>query len=184
MKIYTKTGDKGTSSLLGGTRVSKSNERLEAYGTTDELNSFIALLLSKITDKHPAFSLLRKSQSLLFEIGASLATEENKQHLYQPSLTEQDITDLESAMDQMTEGLPVQKYFILPAPQESVALAHVCRTVCRRAERSVIAIPEHTLLHPLLIPYLNRLSDYFFVLSRQLSKDTDTDEVYWIPDKK
>lgn len=184
MKIYTKTGDKGTSSLLGGTRVSKSHERLEAYGTTDELNSFIALLLSKIPAHHTAYSILRNAQSLLFEIGASLATEENKQHLYQPNLSENNILELENSMDQMTENLPIQKHFILPAPQESVALAHVCRTICRRAERAVIAIPDKASFHPLLIPYLNRLSDYFFVLSRQLSKDTSTEEVYWIPEKK
>ncbi|MCU0416011.1 MAG: cob(I)yrinic acid a,c-diamide adenosyltransferase [Cytophagaceae bacterium] len=183
MKIYTKTGDKGTSSLLGGTRVTKDDIRLEAYGTTDELNATLALLRSKIPVATKGYSELEKAQWLLFEIGAALATESNKQHLYTASLSEEHIEQLEKCMDEMTELLPIQKYFVLPPPIESVALAHVSRTICRRSERLIVRLQQQEAIHPLIIPYLNRLSDFLFVLSRYLNLLSGSEESYWMPEK-
>ncbi len=183
MKIYTKGGDKGKTSLLGGTRVPKYHVRIEAYGSTDELNSHIGLLIEELPANSDQKEILKTVQYKIFELGASLATEQNKQNLYAPDLKELHIQQLESAIDAMQLALPEQKYFILPGGHKSVALAHICRTVCRRAERQVTLLNDTEPVHPVILPYLNRLSDYLFVLSRKLAKDSGAEEVYWIPEK-
>jgi len=183
MKIYTKGGDKGKTSLLGGTRVSKHHVRIEAYGTTDELNSVIGLLIEELPLNSDQKEILKNVQYKIFELGASLATEQDKQELYAPDLTELHIHQLEEAIDVMQLVLPVQKYFILPGGHKSVAMAHLCRTVCRRAERQVVLLNDSEPVHPVILPYLNRLSDYLFVVSRKLAQDFGADEVFWIPEK-
>lgn len=176
MKIYTKTGDDGTTGLFGGKRVSKDDLRIEAYGTVDELNSFIGHLL----DHDHTNLLLQTIQHRLFTIGSSLAADPEKQ-LITPDITTEDIEALEHAMDHMQEKLPDLKHFILPGGHPSVSAAHVCRTVCRRAERRCISLSRESPLDPLIIRYLNRLSDYFFVLGRMLSHHHDVPEVKWEP---
>ena len=183
MKIYTKKGDQGKTSLLGGTKVPKDHARIEAYGSTDELNSFIGLLLEELPAGSDQKNILKTVQYIIFEIGASLATEADKSHLYEANLTEAQIQQLEQVIDAMQEVLPVQKYFVLPGGYKSVALAHVCRTVCRRAERQVVYLNNSESINPLILIYLNRLSDYLFVLSRKLAMDFGAEEVYWIPEK-
>jgi cob(I)alamin adenosyltransferase len=183
MKIYTKGGDKGKTSLLGGTRVSKHHARIEAYGTTDELNSVIGLLIEELPSDSDHKQILKTVQYKIFELGSSLATEQDKQQLYTPDLKEAHIVQLEEAIDTMQLVLPVQKYFVLPGGHRSVATAHLCRTVCRRAERQVVFLNESEPVHPVILPYLNRLSDYLFVLSRKLAQDFGADEVFWIPEK-
>ena len=183
MKIYTKGGDKGKTSLLGGTRVSKYHDRIEAYGSTDELNSCIGLLIEELPAGSDQKELLKRVQYKIFELGASLATEQDKQQLYAPDLKESHVHELESAIDAMQLVLPEQKYFVLPGGHKSVAMAHLCRTVCRRAERQVVLLNETEPLHPVILPYLNRLSDYLFVVSRKLALDFGVEEVHWIPEK-
>ena len=183
MKIYTKGGDKGKTSLLGGTRVAKYNDRIEAYGTTDELNSCIALLIEELPPNSDQKDLLKEVQYKIFELGASLATEQDKQKLYAPNLKEEHIKKLENAIDVMQAVLPELKYFVLPGGHKSVAMAHLCRTVCRRAERQVVLLHDAEPVHPIILPYLNRLSDYLFVVSLKLAFDFNVEEVYWIPEK-
>ena len=183
MKIYTKGGDKGKTSLLGGTRVPKHHIRIEAYGSTDELNSCIGLLIEELHAQSDQRVILKTVQYKLFELGASLATETNKQQLYAPDLKESLIQQLEDAIDAMQAVLPEQKYFVLPGGHKSVAMAHLCRTVCRRAERQVVLLNETEPVHTLILPFLNRLSDYLFVVSRKLAQDFGADEVFWIPEK-
>lgn len=183
MKIYTKGGDKGKTSLLGGTRVAKHHIRIEAYGSTDELNSCIGLLIEELPALSDQRAVLKTIQYKLFELGASLATEADKQQLYAPDLKESLIQQLEDAIDAMQAVLPEQKYFVLPGGHKSVAMAHLCRTVCRRAERHVVLVNETEPVHALILPFLNRLSDYLFVLSRKLAQDFGADEVFWIPEK-
>src|SRR6187402_3278730 len=183
MKIYTKGGDKGKTSLLGGTRVAKYHDRIEAYGSTDELNSCIGLLIEELPKNSDQKELLKNIQYKIFELGASLATEQDKQLLYAPDLKEAHIQQLEEAIDAMQAVLPKQKYFVLPGGHKSVAMAHLCRTVCRRAERQVVLFNETEPVHPVILPYLNRLSDYLFVVSRKLALDFGVEEVYWIPEK-
>ncbi len=180
MKIYTKTGDKGQTSLLGGTRVSKGHERIEAYGTVDELNSWIGLL----RDQHVNLSRapeLKAIQDLLFTIGATLATEPSKSNIIRPDVTEADIEQLEHAMDMMDSQIEPLRNFILPGGHQSVSFAHLARTVCRRAERQVIRLNDHDPVDGLVIQYLNRLSDYLFVLGRLMTKDLGVQEVVWAP---
>lgn len=183
MKIYTKGGDKGKTSLLGGTRVPKHHMRIEAYGSTDELNSCIGLLIEELPGDSNQKEILKTVQYKIFELGASLATESDKQDLYSPNLNESHIKQLEEAIDAMQAVLPEQKYFVLPGGHKSIAIAHLCRTVCRRAERQVTLLHESESTHPIILPYLNRLSDYLFVVSRKLAQDYGVDEVYWIPEK-
>ena len=184
MKIYTKKGDQGKTSLLGGTKVPKYHVRIEAYGSTDELNSFIGLLIEELPTNSDQKAILKMVQYTIFEIGASLATEQDKAHLYEANLKDSQILQLEQAIDAMQEVLPVQKYFVLPGGHKSVALAHVCRTVCRRAERQVVELSNAETINPIILIYLNRLSDYLFVLSRKLAQDFGAEEVYWIPEGK
>jgi cob(I)alamin adenosyltransferase len=184
LKIYTKTGDKGKTSLIGGTKVPKSHIRIGAYGTVDELNAFIGLLGDQFADTHGR-EILREIQDRLFTIGSSLACDpENEITMKIPDLRESDILLLENEIDSMNEKLPEMKSFILPGGNISVSTAHICRTVCRRAERVVVELNEiESLAQPLIIKYLNRLSDYLFVLARYVGMQVGAAEVKWTPRK-
>jgi cob(I)alamin adenosyltransferase len=179
MKIYTKTGDKGTTGLFGGKRVDKDDIRIEAYGTVDELNSFIGHLIALAE----ASKTLNTIQHRLFTIGSSLASDPNKS-LITPDILESDIQLLEHEIDQMNESLPPLRAFILPGGSQSVAIAHQCRTITRRSERRVISLSKVSNIDPLIIQYLNRLSDYFFVYARFLAKEEGVEEVEWHPRSK
>ncbi|MES2646547.1 MAG: cob(I)yrinic acid a,c-diamide adenosyltransferase [Bacteroidota bacterium] len=181
-KIYTKTGDAGKTSLIGGTKVSKSHLRIESYGTVDELNSHIGLLRDQLSDEQ-SIKLLKEIQDRLFTIGSSLACDPDKEPLMKiPDLAETDITLLETEIDRMNEALPPMKHFILPGGNLAASQAHVCRCVCRRAERLCVNLQEHeTFVDQLVIIYLNRLSDYLFMLSRYISHLAGADEIIWKP---
>lgn len=179
MKIYTKGGDKGKTSLYGGTRISKSHFRIDSYGHVDELNSFLGLLINKIPSSDQE-DLLNRIQQQLFVIGSHLAAG-NDHDFTLPVIEPHFITDLELAIDKMNEELETLKHFVLPGGSESISLAHVCRTVTRRAERGIVALNEHEAVEAIIIQYMNRLSDYFFILSRYIAKLEDVDEVKWIP---
>ncbi|MDR9398041.1 cob(I)yrinic acid a,c-diamide adenosyltransferase [Salibacter sp.] len=183
MKIYTRSGDKGQTSLIGGTRVTKDHVRIEAYGTVDELNSWVGMLRdSKVDDR--THQTLLEIQDRLFTIGSSLATDPDESpETKLPDLKEEDITFLEKEMDFMDEQLPPMKNFILPGGHTTVSTSHICRTVCRRVERRVISLSEHEFTPPLVQPYVNRLSDYFFVLSRYTAKQLNAKEIAWKPRK-
>lgn len=177
MKVYTKKGDKGLTSLIGGARVPKSHVRIEAYGTIDELNSFVGLTRDYTKDPYQR-DLLYKVQNTLFVIGSNLAsTEDAKMEI--PNLEELEIMELEKAIDLMEEELEPLKNFILPGGHAAVSHAHVARCVCRRAERLAVQLSTHVDVDPSIIPYLNRLSDYLFVLSRFLAKENRVEEVIW-----
>jgi cob(I)alamin adenosyltransferase len=178
MKIYTKTGDKGLTSLIGGTRVSKASLRIESYGTVDELNSYIGLVRDQEVNA-PRRDLLKEIQDRLFTIGASLASDPEKSKMKIPDLHDEDVLLLESEMDRMNEQLPELRAFILPGGHVAVSYAHVARCVCRRAERLVIHLSEESYVADLVVMYLNRLSDYLFVLSRQMAHDLGAEEVTW-----
>lgn len=182
LKIYTKTGDLGRTSLIGGTKVSKSNIRIETYGTVDELNSFIGLVNDQIKD--PGINgVLKEVQDRLFTIGSSLACDpEKEQKLKIPDLTETDITFLEVEIDRMNELLPEMKHFILPGGHVAVSTTHIARCVCRRAERWCVNMQDQKLfVEPLIIKYLNRLSDYLFVLARYTGHLLQVTEISWKP---
>ena len=189
MKIYTKTGDKGTTSLFGGTRVPKHHIRIESYGTVDELNSHIGLLRDQEVDQETK-DLLIEIQDRLFTIGSILATDPEKQKLKNgkdrlniPKVSEKDIEKLEKAMDKMNEELPEMTHFILPGGHQSVSFCHIARCVCRRAERLSTALHDIEAFDDKVLIYLNRLSDYLFVLARKLSKQLQAEEIQWIPKK-
>ena len=179
-KIYTKTGDKGTTSLIGGTKVAKSNIRIEAYGTVDELNSFIGLTADQLADPHSK-EILKEIQDRLFTIGSSLASDPDKETgLKIPDLKEADIALLEKEIDQMNDVLKPMKSFILPGGHVAISTAHVSRCVCRRAERICVNMQENNLfIDPLVIKYLNRLSDYLFVLARYAGHLLAVDDIPW-----
>ncbi|MBK9177265.1 MAG: cob(I)yrinic acid a,c-diamide adenosyltransferase [Flavobacteriales bacterium] len=181
MKIYTRTGDKGETGLLGGARVQKSDLRIEAYGTVDELNSHVGLLRDLAMPHHG--ELLVTIQHALFTIGSHLASSsaEERARFKVPAITEADITGLEQAMDAMDMGLEPMRSFILPGGHPCSSQAHICRTVCRRAERRVVELAAIAEVDGLLIRYLNRLSDYFFVLARDLSKVHGVPDTPWRP---
>ncbi|HTI10657.1 MAG TPA: cob(I)yrinic acid a,c-diamide adenosyltransferase [Puia sp.] len=187
MRIYTKTGDKGSTSLIGGTKVPKSHLRIESYGTVDELNSFIGLLNDQLAISSPLFTdippFLREIQDRLFTIGASLACDPEKESkLKIPDLKEEDLTALENAIDRMDAVLPPMKSFLLPGGHIAVSTAHVARCVCRRAERSCVRLQEESLyIEPIVIRYLNRLSDYLFMLSRYTGHLLNAPEIPWKP---
>lgn len=180
MKIYTKKGDTGTTQLIGGTRVRKNHIRIEAYGTVDELNSYIGLTSDSISDVKVK-DILKEIQDRLFTIGSSLASDPEKSKMKIPDLKEDDVTLLENEMDKMNEHLPEMKSFILPGGLAANSICHIARCVCRRAERLAVALSEIEPVEPLVIKYLNRLSDYLFVLSRKISHDADVDEIPWKP---
>ncbi len=188
MKIYTKTGDVGETSLFGGRRVLKSELRIESYGTVDELNSWIGLLRDVQTDNNTR-ALLKVIQDRLFTLGSSLAADPDNTKLQHPDLNETDIELLENAIDKFDETLEPIRNFILPGGHVYVSYCHVARTVCRRAERLVVALnystnqsDEKAVL--MAIKYLNRLSDFLFALSRKMSKDLNAEEINWVPRKK
>ena len=180
MKIYTKTGDQGQTSLLGGERVPKSHLRIDAYGTVDELNSYVGLLRDQEVNQSRS-KLLKDIQDRLFTIGADLATPSGKTKVKKPDLHQEDIEILEHEMDQMEIELPPLRAFILPGGHPSVSFAHLARTVCRRAERRAVELNESEAVNELLIQYLNRLSDYFFVLGRKMAQELQVEEVTWTP---
>ncbi len=180
MKIYTKTGDKGTTALFGGKRVSKADERIEAYGTIDELNSWVGLLRDQEVNRMRAEELI-EIQDRLFTIGSILATEPGNTKLKIPSLYTSDITFLENCIDAMDAALEPMKVFVLPGGHTSISFGHVTRTVCRRAERLVIFLDAHEKVEPLVIQYLNRLSDYLFMLCRTMALELKVKETPWKP---
>lgn len=190
MKIYTKTGDKGTTSLFGGTRVPKHHIRIESYGTVDELNAHIGLLKDQETGAHTK-NILNRVQDRLFTIGSTLATEPEKATLKSgkdrlgiSKISAEDIELLEQEMDRMNDELPPMTNFILPGGHQSVSFCHIARCVCRRAERMATALHEISPFDEMVLMYLNRLSDYLFVLARKLSKDLQAEEIKWIPEKE
>ncbi|MBK5278393.1 MAG: cob(I)yrinic acid a,c-diamide adenosyltransferase [Bacteroidia bacterium] len=180
MKIYTKTGDEGTTALFGGLRVSKADLRIDTYGTIDELNSHIGLLRDQEVNQKRK-EVLVEIQDRLFTIGSILATEPGNTKVKTPGLLEEDITILENQIDKMDSLLPPMKSFVLPGGHMSVSFGHVARTVCRRSERLVIALDQHQKVDPLIIKYLNRLSDYLFVLSRMMAQELGVEETPWQP---
>lgn len=190
MKIYTKTGDQGMTALFGGTRVPKHHIRIQSYGTVDELNSWLGLLRDQeINDRHK--EMLMKIQQDLFTVGAILATDpekavlkSGKERLDIPKIAKENIAMLEQEMDRMDERLPVMTHFILPGGHQAVSYCHIARTVCRRAERMACLLNENQPFDPHVLSYLNRLSDYLFVLSRAFAADLNADEIKWIPEKK
>lgn len=180
MKIYTKTGDKGTTSLIGGTRVSKAHLRINTYGTVDELNSFIGLLRDQPVNETRK-DLLKEIQDRLFTIGSHLAMDYEVSKKQLPDLLPTDVIRLESEMDAMDATLPELRHFILPGGHQSVSFAHLARTVCRRAERMIVELNAEEEVEDHIIIYMNRLSDFLFVLSRKMALDLGIDEVKWFP---
>lgn len=180
MKIYTRTGDKGTTSLFGGKRVSKSDLRIETYGTVDELNSWVGVLRDQPVNTLRKEELI-EIQDRLFTMGSILATVPGNTKVKIPSLSPDDVTFLEHRIDSMESKLEPMKSFVLPGGHTAVSFGHVGRTVCRRAERLVIALDKIEPIEPLVIQYLNRLSDYLFVLCRSMSKELGAEEVPWKP---
>jgi cob(I)alamin adenosyltransferase len=182
-KIYTKTGDSGTTSLIGGTKVPKSHIRIESYGTVDELNSHIGLLCDYLVDDQASFKALREIQDRLFTIGSTLACDPDKETAIKiPDLQNRDVEWLEQEIDRMNESLPEMKFFILPGGHPAVSTAHICRCVCRRAERACVHLGENGLvIDPLVIKYLNRLSDHLFVLARYIGNQKGIAEIPWRP---
>ncbi len=180
MKIYTKGGDKGQTSLLGGKRVSKSDIRIEAYGTIDELNANIGLLKDyEISDDYK--DKLLKTQHDLFKIGSILACEVDPAQYNLPKIEDYDITEIEKNIDEMEKELPVLKNFILPGGDLAVSQCHLARCVCRRSERLIVLLSEEEDVDDVIIRYLNRLSDFLFVLARKISYDKGINEINWMP---
>ncbi len=182
LKIYTKTGDKGTTSLIGGTKVPKSHLRIEAYGTVDELNSYIGLCRDMLTDENSR-AILQEVQDRLFTIGSSLACDPVKEPKMKiPDLKEEDVVLLEKEIDKMNETLPPMKSFILAGGHPTVSHLHIARCVCRRAERCCVRLESEELeVEQLTIKYINRLSDYLFVLARFAALQLNAEEIPWKP---
>jgi len=190
MKIYTKTGDEGTTSLYGGTRVLKHHIRIEAYGTADELNSYIGLIRNQKIDNRTSQALL-KIQNEIFTLGAMLATPPEKEKLKSGKnrlninkISDEEIHFLENEIDFMEESLPKMTNFILPGGHQTVSFCHIARCVCRRVERLSVQLNEQEPINGLILSYLNRLSDYLFVLARKLTIDTKAEEIPWIAKKE
>lgn len=179
-KIYTRTGDQGETSLLGGTRILKSHPQVEAYGTLDELNSFIGLIRDQDIDEHYRMVLLRIQENL-FIAEAWVAADPGKSHEHLPEYSGDIILELEKEIDEMNKVLENLVHFILPGGETAVSYCHIARTVCRRAERSVIRLEVHSQEYEMVIRFLNRLSDYLFVLARKIAKDKGVKEILWIP---
>lgn len=190
MKIYTKTGDKGTTALYGGTRVPKYHARIEAYGTADELNSYIGLIRDQKIDERSSETLL-KVQNEIFTIGAMLATPKDKEILKSGkkrlnihTVSDDDVAFLEAEIDFMEQSLQPMTNFILPGGHQTVSFCHIARCVCRRVERLVVYLNENEPVDEVILSYLNRLSDYLFVLARKLTIDNRAEEIPWIPKKE
>jgi cob(I)alamin adenosyltransferase len=177
MKIYTKTGDSGMTGLFGGKRISKDDARIEAYGTLDELNSFLGFLNIGFSE-NKYNTVLFDVQNRLFDIGSHLASDPEK-HVLPSGITSEDISELERFMDDMDAELPPLKNFILPGGHVIVAQAHICRTICRRAERRVVTLQQYSEIDPMIVMYLNRLSDFLFILARFLAKKSGVEELKW-----
>ncbi|MBZ0327842.1 MAG: cob(I)yrinic acid a,c-diamide adenosyltransferase [Altibacter sp.] len=189
MKIYTKTGDKGTTALFGGTRVPKHHIRIESYGTVDELNSYLGLIRDQQIAEYYK-KLIMHIQDRLFTLGAILATDprkatlkSGKERLNIPKISEANITRLENEIDQMNELLPPMTNFVLPGGHTTVSYCHIARCVCRRAERLATLLHEQEPVDDRVLMYLNRLSDFLFVLARKLTYDLQAEEIKWIPEK-
>jgi len=189
MKIYTKTGDKGKTSLFGGNRVPKYHLRIEAYGTVDELNSYVGLIRDQKIDKHTS-KILLKIQHELFTLGAMLATpsekkilKNGKERLNISKINNTSVTLLENEIDAMNEILPKMTHFILPGGHQTVSFCHISRCICRRAERIATQLSDENYVEEEILVYLNRLSDYLFVLARKLTIDNNAQEICWIPEK-
>jgi cob(I)alamin adenosyltransferase len=189
MKVYTKTGDTGTTALFGGTRVQKDHARIESYGTVDELNSYIGLIRDQEINQHYK-DILIEIQDRLFTVGAILATPPEKEvlkngqkRLQNLGIIESDIELLEKEIDSMEDSLPQMTHFVLPGGHTTVSYCHIARCVCRRAERLAVHLSHNEPVADIAIKYLNRLSDYLFVLARKLSQELNADEVKWIPRK-
>ena len=180
MKIYTKKGDEGKTGLIGGTRVTKNAIRIDAYGTIDELNSYIGVVRDYQIDEIYKKQLI-EIQDRLFTIGSSLASDPEKSNMKIPDLNESDIAFLEQCMDEMDSQLPEMRYFVLPGGNHAVSFCHVARCVCRRAERLIVELKQNEFVAPLVLLYMNRLSDYLFVLSRKIAMDLNADEQPWHP---
>ncbi|NBC07964.1 MAG: cob(I)yrinic acid a,c-diamide adenosyltransferase [Bacteroidetes bacterium] len=178
-KIYTKTGDQGETSLFGGKRLPKSHLRIDAYGTVDELNSYLGLLRDSVQEERLR-DLLKNIQDRLFTIGSNLASDPDKDMIV-PDVKDSDIELLEQEIDRMNDTLPELKNFILPGGHSTVSTCHITRCVCRRAERLVVALQQGSRVDHILIQYLNRLSDYLFVLARYLGHQLKVEEVVWKP---
>jgi cob(I)alamin adenosyltransferase len=179
MKIYTKTGDQGTTSLLGGTRVPKFHPRIEAYGTIDELNAFVGLIADQDIDQHYK-KVLMQVQERLFTLESQIARDPEIELNYAlPEIKSLDIRVLEDEMDKMNEGLPELKNFVLPGGHPTVSYCHIARCICRRAERNTLRLSQAQAVDPQNIMYLNRLSDYFFVLARKMAQELDVNERLW-----
>lgn len=176
--VYTKTGDTGTTSLVGGTRVPKTHIRLEAYGTVDELSSYIGLLITYIKDTDDQH-FLTSIQNKLFVVNACLATDTEKAQVQPYNITSEDVNEVEQEIDHIDEELPPLKAFVLSGGCREAALSHVCRTVCRRAERRILSLSEHYPVAKELTSYINRLSDYFFVLARKNNISNNKEEIFW-----
>ncbi len=176
-KIYTKTGDQGQTGLFGGKRLPKSHQRIDAYGTVDELNAHLGLVRDHI-EEEPLRALLKDIQDRLFTIGSNLASDPDKDMIV-PDVKESDIERLEQEIDRMNESLPELKHFILPGGHPGISSCHIARCVCRRAERLVVGLQQVSRVDTILIRYLNRLSDYLFVLARYLGKQLGVEEVKW-----
>lgn len=180
MKIYTKTGDDGKTSLIGGSRVPKNHLQIEAYGTIDELNSYLGLLRDELNDDFKKeVSFIIEVQRELFTIGSHLANDGQKSKIKLPDLNSELLTELEQSIDKMEESLEPMKFFVLPGGHKSVSVAHIVRTVCRRAERRIVEIPAINKKDE-MIQFVNRLSDWAFVLSRYLTKHYNVEEKPWI----
>jgi cob(I)alamin adenosyltransferase len=182
VKIYTKTGDKGQTSLIGGTRVFKSHDRIHTYGTVDELNSCIGLVRDQEVNANRR-EFLKEIQDRLFTIGSSLASDPEKATMKIPDLLESDVTLLEQEIDRMNAQLPDLRFFVLPGGHQSVSFCHLARCVCRRTERLVIGLSQEEYVNELVIKYLNRLSDYLFVLCRMMTQELGVEEIPWKPRK-
>jgi cob(I)alamin adenosyltransferase len=177
--LYTKTGDRGTTGLIGGTRVPKNHIRLEAYGTVDELSSQLVLLVTYLTEENDR-NFITKVQNKLFSIGAYLATDQNKVPVDKTShITPEDVINIEQEIDRIDETLPHLHAFVIPGGSRTAALCHVCRTVCRRTERCVLSLAEKYPVSSELSAYLNRLSDYLFILSRKINSTEKITEIFW-----
>ena len=180
MKIYTKKGDSGTTGLIGGTRILKSSLRIESYGTIDELNSYIGVVRDQGIDIKYIEQLI-EIQDRLFTIGSSLASDPEKSNMKIPDLKSEDISLLENWMDDMDAELPEMKFFVLPGGHQAVSFCHVARCVCRRSERLIVDLSQHEFVAELVTAYINRLSDYLFVLSRKIAQDLNVNEQPWKP---
>jgi cob(I)alamin adenosyltransferase len=179
MKIYTRKGDKGETSLIGGVRVPKSSIRIDAYGTIDELNSHVGLVHDLFPDTGTR-ERLQSIQSLLFTIGSHLAADPEKSRMKLPEITADDVTILEKEMDRMNESLPELTHFILPGGHATSSHCHIARTICRRAERKMVKLAENEPVEAILIQYINRLSDYLFVLARFIAHYYNAEEQKWM----